>query len=530
MAETPPNILWICTDQQRFDSLGCYGNEFVETPNIDRLAETGTQFNHAYCQSPICTPSRASFLTGRYPRTTRARQNGQVIPENEYLITKRLSEEGYNCGLSGKLHLAPADPTKEGPNRQVEERIDDGYGVFHWSHASGRSMLGNEYQSDWLQERGESYREVPFEGSEHVLRSTSAEHHQTTWCVEKAINFIEYNEGEYDHDELEGDPDEPWLFSVNMFDPHHPFNPPEEYLERHLDILEDIPLPNYVDGELDDKPLFQRDPPGASDEDQFPFHEMDDEEHRLVRAAYWAMIDLIDDQVGRLVEALERTGQRENTIIIFMSDHGEMLGDHGFYLKGPFFYEPAVRVPLIINWPEQIKAGQTSDALVELTDLAPTLLDAAGFDHHVGMQGDSLWPILTGEADPDHHRDDVYCEYYHALERPRFYDAMQKHDIDSDFHRWLETSDVKPEFHEEFHENENRILPYATMVRTDRYKLVHIHSLGTGELYDLEEDPNENNNLYGDPDYRSVQLDMFERLSNRMAQTIDPLPQRIGRW
>ena len=146
------------------------------------------------------------------------------------------------------------------------------------------------------------------------------------------------------------------------------------------------------------------------------------------------------------------------------------------------------------------------------------------------MQGDSLWPILTGEADPDDHRDDVYCEYYHALERPRFYDAMQDHGIDSDFHRHFETSDVKPEFHDAFHATENRILPYATMVRTDRYKLVHHHSLDTGELYDLAADPDETHNVYGDPEYRDVRLDLFERLSNRKAGTIDPLPQRLGRW
>jgi arylsulfatase A-like enzyme len=183
-----------------------------------------------------------------------------------------------------------------------------------------------------------------------------------------------------------------------------------------------------------------------------------------------------------------------------------------------------------VSWPGHVREGQTSNALAELTDLAPTLLDAAGLDHHAGMQGDSLWPILTGRADPDEHREDVYCEYYHALERPRFYDAMQEHGIDSEFHRWFERSDVKPEFHDEFFENESRLLPYATMVRTDRYKLVHVHSLDTGELYDLHEDPDESNNLYDDTGYQSVKLDMFERLSNRMAQTIDPLPQRIGRW
>ena len=525
-----PNVLWICTDQQRFDTLGCYGNQFVETPNIDRLAETGTRFSRAYAQSPVCVPSRASFLTGRYPRTTRCRQNGQSIPEDEYLITRRFAEEGYNCGLSGKLHLSPADPTADEPVRHAERRIDDGYGVFHWSHASRQPFLGNEYQADWLQERGVEYEATPFGDSEYVLTSMPAEHHQTTWTVQKALNFIEFDSERYALDGFDSDPDEPWLFSVNIFDPHVPFDPPEAYLERYVDRLDEIPLPEYTEGELLDKPLFQREFPGASGGEEFPFEEMDAEDHRLIRAAYWAMVDLIDDQVGRLLDALERTGQRENTLVIFMSDHGEMLGDHGIYLKGPFFYEEAIRVPLVASWPGTVEEGLVSDALVELTDLAPTLLDAAGFERHPGMQGDSLWPILTGQSDPDSHRDDVYCEYYHALERPEFYEDTDERGIDSDFHRWLELPDVKPEFHDALRSQENRVLPYATMVRTDRHKLVHFHSLETGELYDLSADPTETHNLYDDPEAQAVKLEMFERLSNRMAQTVDPLPQRRGRW
>jgi arylsulfatase A-like enzyme len=529
-----PNVLWICTDQQRFDSLGCYGNEFVETPNVDRLARTGTRFSHAYAQSPVCTPSRASFLTGRYPRTTRCRQNGQSIPESELLITRRLAEAGYNCGLAGKLHLGPADPTARKPVRHAEPRIEDGYGVFHWSHASRQPFLGNEYRADWLREQGLEYEATPVRGSEYVFTSMPAEHHQTTWAVQKAIDFLEFDSDGYaldgfDEDADAADAEEPWLFSVNVFDPHVPFDPPAEYLEPYLDRLEEIPLPNHADGERADKPAFQEGFPTASGGDVFDVEEMDPEDHRLIRAAYWAMIDLVDDQVGRLLDALERTGQREETLVIFMSDHGELLGDHGIYLKGPFFYEPAVRVPLVMSWPGEVEAGLVSDALVELTDLAPTLCDAAGLDPHPGMQGDSLWPILTGRSDPDSHREDVYCEYYQALERPELYGEMVQRGGNPDFHRHLEEPDVKPAFHDAL-AAERPTLPYATMVRTERYKLVHVHSLETGELYDLEADPNETKNLWDDPDAQSTKLELFRRLSNRMAQTVDPLPQREGRW
>ena len=130
-----PNVLWICTDQQRFDTLGCYGSPFVNTPNIDRLAASGVLFTNFYTQSLVCAPSRASFLTGRYPRTTRLRQNGTAIPEDEVPVTRLLADEGYVCGLVGKLHLG-WDFSDSGGLSVTERRIDDGYGYFHWSMTS----------------------------------------------------------------------------------------------------------------------------------------------------------------------------------------------------------------------------------------------------------------------------------------------------------------------------------------------------------------------------------------------------------
>jgi arylsulfatase len=477
-----PNILWICTDQQRFDTLGCYGNEFVRTPNVDRLAENGVLFEHCYTQSPVCTPSRSSFLTGRYPRTTRCRQNGQSIPTDEVFVTRLLADSGYTCGLSGKLHTSTCHPTA---SPATERRIDDGYDEFHWSHHPAPDWPTNEYIHR-LREKGVRYERAPLNGSRYAQIGMPAEHHQTTWCAQKAINFIEA------HADLE----RPWLFSVNPFDPHHPFDPPREYIERYLDRIDDVALPNYVPGELDSKPTVQRiDHRGAyGNPRNFSFEEMADEDHRLVRAAYWAMIDLIDDQVGRMLDALERTGQLADTIVIFTSDHGEMLGDHGIYLKGPYFYEPAVRVPLIISYPSVIAAGRRSPALVELVDLPQTLLDALGLPHHPGMQGRSLWRLLAGRADLNEHREDVYCEYYSAL-----------------------TSHKDPAAH-------------ATMVRTECHKLVAVHGLDEGEMYDLEADPDETHNLWDDPQHQSVKVAMLKRLCDRMAWTVDPLPVREGPW
>lgn len=473
-----PNILWICTDQQRWDTLGCYGNTFVRTPVLDGLAERSLVFDHCYSQSPVCTPSRASFLTGRYPRTTRCRQNGQDMPPGEILVTRLLADAGYKCGLAGKLHIAATNPAI---GRKEEPRIDDGYSAFHWSHDP---WVGDGYKN-WLASHNESVKHRPHSKTQWVTYGPPAELTQAAWCADRAIDFIRD----------EAVQNAPWVFSVNPFDPHHPFDPPRECLERYEELLPDIPLPNYVDGELDDKPVYQQvDHCGAyGNPSRWPASEMSETDHRIIRAAYWAMCDNMDAHVGRILDALDETGQTDNTVVIFTSDHGEMLGDHGIYCKGPYFYDCAIRVPLMVSWPGVILPGR-SRAMVELTDLAQTLLDALGLPHDAGMQGRSFWPVLSSQAERDTHREDVYCEYYNSGERPG-----------------------GPQ-------------PHLTMVRTATHKLVVDHTFSSGELYDLEADPNETENLWSRPAYARIKTDLLLRLCNRMAWTVDPLPQRLAPW
>jgi arylsulfatase A-like enzyme len=495
MPQKSPNILWVCSDQQRFDTLGCYGNKFTHSPNIDTLAGSGTLFESAYCQSPVCTPSRSSFLTGRYPRTTRCRQNGQSIPADEVLVTRLLADAGYTCGLSGKLHLSACHP-KAAPVR--ERRINDGYSIFNWSHhpsisgSKDSSSTGseetnwptNEYNL-WLTQQGRDFESRPIAQSPHVSYGMPKEFHQTTWCVNKAMEFIEHGAKHQ----------KPWAFTVNIYDPHHPFDPPEEFLRPYLERLEEIPLPNYVPGELANKPEWQTlDSGGAYGGTGIAAAKMSPQDHRCLRAAYWAMCDLIDLQMGRLMESLKGSGQLENTLVIYMSDHGEMLGDHGIYLKGPYFYEPAVHVPLIISWAGKLAGGRRSKALVELVDLAPTLLEAAGLPRYAGMQGRSLWPLLIGQENLNHHRDDVHCEFYNGA---------------SDY-------------------GNNK--PFCSMVRDDRWKLVAFHGVDQGELYDLQTDPRETHNLWADPASTGQKLRLLKCLCDRMAQTVDPLPVREAIW
>lgn len=487
------NILWFCTDQQRFDTLGCYGNPWVKTPNLDRLAQMGVRFTQAYSQSPVCAPSRGSFLTGRYPRTCGVRQNGQDIPPTERLLPKLLRDQaGFTCGLSGKLHISACN---QATGRAREPRIDDGYDYFQWSHhpselGSNGNWPTNDY-TIWLESQGVSYKTETLPQCRYVQTGMPEQYHQTTWCVNAAIDYIRSASAHH----------RPWLFSVNVYDPHHPFDPPADYLKRYLDMLDKLPLPNYQPGELENKPYFQTvDHGGAYDTPgNYPFDPMTPDDHRYLRAAYWAMIDLIDAQLGRLLDYLEESGQLEDTLIIFTSDHGESLGDHGIYLKGPYFYECNVHVPLIIAWPGKIPAGRVSDALVELVDLAPTLCDAAGIPQDPGMQGRSLWPLLTGSQPLDLHRDSVYCEYYN--------------------------SNIK-------HRNP---LAFDTMVFDGRYKLVKVHDRDhqmtcQGELYDLAEDPQERCNRYEDPAYLEIRARMLALLCDRMAETCDPLPVRQACW
>lgn len=444
-----PNILWICTDQQRYDTISALGNTHISTPNIDRLVAEGVAFIRAYSQSPICTPSRASFLTGRYPNTLHVNRNGDAwFPEHPGLVTRTLRDIGYDCGLSGKLHLTAAQG-------RVEAFPEDRYGyrVLKWSHHPQPEDYWPTPQHDyqqWLTDQGVVWEQAFNVDMESDAGKTwnvpgvcrpgiAAEYHQTTWCADEAIAFINAQR------------DGPWLMSVNPFDPHPAFDPPLSYLQK-MDV-DAMPMPLFRDEELQSQLAFS----GIDHQTEVPVSPHDYQAQRMV-AAYYAQILLIDDQVGRMLEALEASGQRENTLIIFTSDHGEMLGDHGLLQKGCRFYEGAVHIPLILSWPGHFQAGLRSTALVELTDIVPTLLDILGLPISRHIQGKSLLPILSGHADPSYHHDFVRCEYHDTLDRP--------------------------------------YASHANMLRTERYKLVVYHGHEVGELYDLEQDPDEFHNLW----------------------------------
>jgi arylsulfatase len=471
---TRPNILWICTDQQRYDTIGLLNKPYVSTLHIDQLAREGVAFRYAYCQSPICTPSRASFLTGMYPAMVRLTRNGNddFPPGHPPLVTKLLAEDGYTCGLIGKLHLTSA-------YRRVEKRTDDGYSYWQYSHAPRDDWAEGHDYADWVRAQGQILGELT-----QSPDGVPAELHQTTWCAEKTIDFIRQPHNG------------PWLASVNIYDPHPPFNPPQEY--REMFDPAQMPGPLFRESDLAQQQKLEAvdfqskaRPPHDLDLNNRFGPEEGRRQARTLQAAYYAMIKLIDDQLGRILNALEETGQRHNTLIIFMSDHGETLGDHGLIEKGARFYEGLVRVPLIFSWPGHIQSGVVSDALVELTDITPTLLEVTGMPIPDRVQGRSLLPILSGEASPDHHRDFVRSEYFDALAEP-----------DGTF---------------------------ATMYRDRRYKLVVYHGHSLGELYDLEEDPGEFDNLWESPAHAALKCDLLQRsFDASLRGIVDVGTERIG--
>lgn len=475
-----PNILWICTDQQRYDTIHALGNSFIKTPNLDNFCKEGVVFTQAFSQNPLCQPSRASFLTGRYPGTAGVRQNGQkYFPPHEKLITKTLSEIGYTCGLIGKLHIAAACG-------RIEERTDDGYSKFYWNHHPypAKEWENADAYQKWLKEKGVNWQDIYKPGEDfkrtNVCAGVPEEYHQTTWCIEKAMEFIE-------------EVSSPWCLSINLFDPHHPFDPPENYLSMYKP--EDMPEPFYKEGELENKPFPQKiDHYGAYGGQGISFSSLSPFDRKRITAAYYGMITLIDKQVGRLLNYLKEKEDFENTVVIFMSDHGELLGDHGMYLKGPYFYEPSIRVPLIISYPQKFKRNLRCNALIELVDIVPTIYDILGMEKPECIQGKSLFNICTGEKEPDFHKASVYCEYYntHVL-----YDSKKI---------------------------------YATMYRDENYKIVVYHRENEGELYNLKNDPYEFENLWNKKEYREKKNELIKKCFDRAVFTMDPCPERVATW
>ena len=482
-----PNILLICTDQQRYDALGCYGNPHVQTPNIDGLAREGVLFEQCYVQNPVCGPSRASLLTGRYPRANGLWANGVSIPLHERLFSRALADDGYDCGLIGKMHLAACY------RGRTEPRRDDGFRVYCWAHDPSHGSPENAYHR-WLEAHHPDLYAAAMvngpgrQGHEPVRFDTMpTAAHYSRWVGDEAIAFLRASP----------ERDQPFFLFANFYDPHHPFVAPREYLDRYDPAK--LPRPLGGPDDLANRPAVLTDASRASYGGHargFADHPPD--EIQGIVAAYYAMVTLIDDEVGRILAALDELDLAQDTLVIFTSDHGELLGDHGLLLKGPMFYEGSVRVPLILRWPGKLPAGVRRPDLVQWLDLCPTILEAAGAPPLPGVQGQSLLPLARGDADAPT-RGWALCEYRDS------------------------GHPYQPPVH-------------ATMLRRGRYKLVVHHGQPAtdrprgGELYDLETDPGELHNRWDDPAHTQARLDLERFLLDALVATEDRTQPREAFW
>lgn len=489
-----PNIVLISTDQHRHDALGCAGNEEILTPEIDRLAEQGTMFERCYATSPMCAPSRASLMTGQHAHQHGLWANGVQLPTHQRLLSRALADTGYDCGLVGKFHLGPA------ADGRTEERLNDGFRVFEWAHDPTHTSPQNAFQQ-WLAnhhpEVFEQYQATVPHGrfdseagnqarGSLFLDTVPPEAHYSTWVGERAEAFIRHDRG-----------DQPFFLVANFFDPHHPFGAPAEYRDLYDAATLSTPVGNV--GELADKPNPQVDYSRTSYAGTAPgFQDYTPEEIQELKASYYAMVSLVDAQVGRILQALDEEGLAEDTLVVFTSDHGEMLGDHAMMLKGPPLYDCVVRVPLILRWPGQLPANARMSELVQHPDLTCALLEATGTTAALpAAQGKDLISLARSETST--WRDYVLVSYR---------DANFPQD---------------PPIH-------------TTALRRGNDKLVLWHGSPStdreqeGELYDLSSDPDELCNLWNSPEHQGLRLELTELLVDVMVATEDRSQPRQAVW
>jgi choline-sulfatase len=371
-APRQPNVVWIVADDLAAHMCGAYGNRQVKTPNIDRLAAAGMRFDRAYCNSPVCTASRQSVLTGRYPRTIGVTLLATPLPESEMTLAELLAALGYTTAAIGKMHFNSNLP------HGFQLRLDRG------DHAKA---LANKPRQPIPKDIDVLSVWRPFKDPARVWLNSfhrpypAADEDMTgTWFARKAADYLQQKR------------QQPFFLVVSFYEPHSPFHFPIEYRNRHKP--ESFSVPKV----------------GPEDDWQIPaiFRGLTDPEKQGIIASYATSVEFLDRNVGIVLEALRQAGLEEDTLVIFFGDHGYMLGEHGRFEKH-CMYEPAIRAPLLIRFPGRIPPRQSTAALVEFIDIVPTVLDYCGAAVPGNVQGKTLRPVLDGRSRT--HRDHVFVEY-----------------------------------------------------------------------------------------------------------------------
>jgi len=427
-----PNFLIIMSDEHAPMYSSVYGHPVVQTPNMERLADEGVTFDSAYCNSPICMASRMSFMTGRFIHNIGTWDNVTALRSDEITWAHRLRSLGYDVALSGKQHFGGADQLHGFQAQLARDLHSERY---HPIHAWDDGIVPAKQPWQEVYEAGAGLTE------ELVVDDL---------VQVKALEYIRDSARQ----------DTPWALNASFIAPHFPLIAPKRFWDMYP--LEDIDLPDIPDGHLDNlHPVYQR------FRTMFGFPQFPDDIVRQARAGYYALITYLDEKIGELIDALKETGQYENTVIIHISDHGDMNGEHGMWRKSNF-YEASSRVPLQIVWKDQIKGNQRIPEAVSLVDVVATICDIVDDDTDSPLDGDSLLPLMT--TGDDTWKDEAFSEYLaHGVDRP------------------------------------------MAMLRKGKYKLNYSWN-DPVELYDLQADPNEFHDLADSPEYHHIIVDMTTQL------------------
>jgi len=494
-AQGPPNILLITSDQQHFSTLGVV-NPKIRTPALDRLCAQGTRFDRAYCPNPTCTPSRASIITGMYPSQHGAWSLGTKLFEDVPVVGDHLKRAGYATSLVGKAHFQPLKRLPGMESLECQPILRDldfwrrftgpWYGFQHIEIArmhGSESHVGQHY-AIWMEEKGlkdwqRFFMKWPHDEEDFKFHwnqrhwDIPQEFHYTRWTGERTIARIE----------AAAKAGRPFFCWSSYHDPHPPYNVPEPWASMYDPA--DMEPGRLVPGEHDRNPdhfrmTQQKDPPFRERyfEDQgihgFHSHLHSCEELKKDMAIYYGMVSFMDQQIGHTLEALDRLGLADNTLVIFTTDHGHFLGQHGLIAKGAFHYEDLIRVPFIVRWPDRIAAGRVSNDIQNLVDLAPTFLAAAGIDIPGVMTGVNQLPS------------------------------------------WCEGRAVRSWSITENHHTLTKV--HCRTYVDQRYKLTVYRNGDQGELFDLRDDPNELRNLWDEPSAAALKAELMHRFVQACLQ------------
>ena len=515
-----PNFLYIMTDQQRADWLGCYGHPVLKTPNIDSIAAKGTRFDNFHAASPVCMPNRASFLTGRYPSLHGLRYNGCVLPKTANTFVDVLADAGYHTAAIGKSHLQPftglppmgrdAEDTvseawnierpesyaEEPPHYQGEARHAfeaPYYGYRHVDMVTSHGDRCGGHYLQWFRQAAPDWQELHDPANELAHNYTCPQAYRTP-IPEDLYPTAYIRDRATDYLNARKDEDDPFFAFVSFPDPHHPFNPPGKYWGMYDPDDFEVSLP-YEAHKNPPPPLrWLRDNWESGGGQSTPQTAMmlEDQQIKEAMALTAGMIACVDDAVGQILATLEETGLSENTVVCYNSDHGDYLGDFNMILKGAVPMRSITRVPFIWSDPAEEQEASSSDALCSTVDLAATILERAGLTPFNGNQGQSFLPATKGGDGP---RAEVLIEYNDGGKRLGFTRPARVRSL------------VTPDW---------------------RYTVYHDQEWG--ELYDLSADPNETENLWDSPGHKETRAYLSERLTQHLIAQMDesPLSDRIA--